>query len=89
MAVVLGAALDQDFDFWRRIYFGEMNWAIDKLQLNSATHEASFRQQWNSTQVRIIVLEGTEIAWLQIIAGADQLFLAREPNNDGDRPVNR
>ena len=51
-------------------------WIIQELDLNRATQEAGFRQQWNSTQVRIIVLDGS-VGWVQTVSKDDELFVAQ------------
>jgi GNAT superfamily N-acetyltransferase len=70
-------ALDHDFEYCRRLYFAEMRWIIEELHLDRTAQEASFRQQWNSTQVRIIVLDGADVGWIQIIREDHDLFVAQ------------
>jgi len=77
MPIELRPALDQDFEYCRRLYFGELSWINEKLHLDRNDQETSFRQQWNSTQVRIIALEGTDVGWLQAITQNDELFVAQ------------
>jgi ribosomal protein S18 acetylase RimI-like enzyme len=77
MPVALRPALDQDFDYCRRLYFGEMEWIIEKLHLDRAAQAVSFQQQWNASQVRIMVLEGADIGWLQTIMQDNELFIAQ------------
>jgi len=77
MPVALRPALDQDFDYCRRLYFGEMEWIIEELHLDSVAQAVSFQQQWSSSQVRIMVLEGVDIGWLQTITQDDELFIAQ------------
>jgi ribosomal protein S18 acetylase RimI-like enzyme len=38
---------------------------------------ASFRQQWDVAQVRIITLDGTDIGWLQSFVKDETLFLGQ------------
>lgn len=64
MPVQLRPSLDQDFEYCRRVYFGGMGWIIEELGLDRTAQEASLRQNWNSTQVRIIVLDGTDVGWV-------------------------
>ena len=77
MPIALRPALDHDFEYCRRLYFREMKWIIDKLHLDRAAQEVSFRQQWNPTQVRVITLDGTDVGWLQAITQDDELFVAQ------------
>jgi GNAT superfamily N-acetyltransferase len=70
-------ALNHDFEYCRRLYFAEMRWIIEELHLDRTAQEASFRQQWNSTQVRIIVLDGADVGWIQIIREDHDLFVAQ------------
>jgi ribosomal protein S18 acetylase RimI-like enzyme len=70
-------ALNQDFDYCKRLYFGEMEWIIKELHLDRAAQAASFQQQWDLAQVRIIALDGSDVGWLQTIAQDDELFVAQ------------
>jgi GNAT superfamily N-acetyltransferase len=75
--IELRPALDHDFEYCRRLYFGEMRWIIEELHLDRTAQETGFRQQWNSTQVRIVVLEGTDVGWVQTIREQDELFVGQ------------
>jgi GNAT superfamily N-acetyltransferase len=75
--IELRPALDQDFVFCRRLYFDEMSWIVEELRLDRTAQETSFRQQWNSTQVRIIVLDGSDAGWVQTIREDDELFVGQ------------
>ena len=75
--IELRPALDYDFEYCRRLYFGEMSWIIEELHLHRAAQETSFRKQWNSTQVRLIALDGTDVGWVQTIREDDELFVAQ------------
>jgi GNAT superfamily N-acetyltransferase len=75
--IELRPALDHDFEYCRRLYFDEMRWIIEELRLGRTAQETSFRQQWNSTQVRIIVLDGSDVGWVQTIRKDDELFVAQ------------
>ena len=77
MPVVLRPSLNQDFDYCKRLYFGEMECIIEQLHLDRAAHEIGFQQQWDPTQVRIITLEGVDLGWLQTIPKEDDLFVAQ------------
>jgi len=77
MSVVLRASLNQDFAFCKRLYFGEMQWIIEQLDLDKAAQEIGFQQQWDATQVRIITLDDADIGWLQTIPKEDGLFVAQ------------
>ncbi|MGB6675166.1 MAG: GNAT family N-acetyltransferase [Terriglobales bacterium] len=54
-----------------------MRWIIEELHLDRTSQETSFRQQWNSTQVRLIALDGTDVGWVQTITEDDELFVAQ------------
>jgi ribosomal protein S18 acetylase RimI-like enzyme len=69
-------ALDQDFDYCKRLYFEEMEWIIKELHLDRAA-QASFQRQWNLTEVRIIALDGSDVGWLQAMTQDDELFVAQ------------
>jgi len=77
MPISFRQALDQDFDYCKRIYFGEMEWIIKELHLDTAAQAASFQQQWDPTQVRIIALDGSDVGWLQTLTQDDELFVAQ------------
>jgi GNAT superfamily N-acetyltransferase len=75
--ISLRQALDQDFDYCKRLYFGEMEWIIEELHLDRTAQAASFQQQWDLTQVRIIALDGSDVGWLQTFTQEDELFVAQ------------
>ncbi len=77
MSISFRQALDQDFDYCKRLYFGEMEWIIQELHLDRAAQAASFQQQWDRTQVRIIALDGSNVGWFQTIPQDDDLFVAQ------------
>ena len=77
MPIELRPALDHDFEYCRRLYFVEMRWIIEELNLDRTAQESSFGQQWNAAQVRMIALEGTDVGWLQAITQIDELFVAQ------------
>lgn len=77
MPISFRQALDLDFDYCRRLYFGEMEWIIMELHLDRAAQAATFQQQWDLTQVRIIALDGSDVGWLQTMTQDDELFVAQ------------
>ncbi len=77
MPISFRHALDQDFDYCKRLYFGEMEWIITELQLDRSAQAASFQRQWDLTQVRIIALDGSDVGWLQTMTQDDELFIAQ------------
>ena len=77
MPVVLRPALQQDFDYCRRLYFAEMRWIIEELLLDETAQEIGFAEQWEPAQVRIMQLDGVDIGWLQTIVQEDALFVAQ------------
>jgi ribosomal protein S18 acetylase RimI-like enzyme len=67
-----------DFDYCKRLYFGGMETIIDVLGLDRTVLAVSFAQQWEWSQVRILVEEGEEVGWMQSFErGEDELFLAQ------------
>ena len=68
-------ALEHDFAYCRRRYFDEMRWIIEESHLDRTAQETGFGQQWKSTQVRIIGLDGTDAGWVQTIREQDELFV--------------
>lgn len=75
--IALRPACPQDFDHCERLYFSEMKIIIQELNLDMRAQIVSFRQQWDSTQVRIITLAGVDVGWLQSVNRSDALFLAQ------------
>lgn len=73
----LRPARAQDFDFCASLYFAGMEEAIRELNLDMAAQIASFRRQWDSTEVRIVTLDGRDIGWLQSRVLDEALFLAQ------------
>jgi GNAT superfamily N-acetyltransferase len=77
VAIEFRPALDDDFGYCRRIYFGEMSWIMDKLHLDRTAQENSFRQQWNPAQVRIIMLDDADVGWVQTMREDQELLVAQ------------
>jgi hypothetical protein len=75
--IALKPARSEDFDYCARLYFEGMDTVIKELNLNMDAQVASFRQQWDVGQVRIITLDGTDIGWLQSFTKDDALFLGQ------------
>jgi ribosomal protein S18 acetylase RimI-like enzyme len=73
----LRPARPEDFDYCARLYFEGMGKVIKELKLNMDAQVASFRQQWDVAQVRIITLDGTDIGWLQSFVKDETLFLGQ------------
>jgi ribosomal protein S18 acetylase RimI-like enzyme len=72
MRISFRPARPEDFD-----YFDGMERAIRELRLDMDAQVANFRQRWELTQVRIIMLDGADVGWLQSTSQADALFLAQ------------
>ena len=77
MEIRLRRAFADDFSYCKRLYFAGMNAFLEQLRLDRAAHEAGFQQQWKPTQVRIIVLDGLDVGWLQSIEREDGLFIGQ------------
>jgi GNAT superfamily N-acetyltransferase len=77
MLIAFRPARSQDFDYCKRIYFGEMEWIIRELHLDELAQAESFQKQWDHTQVRIITLQGADIGWVQTFTQDDSLFIAQ------------
>ena len=54
-----------------------MDEALRTLNLDRAAQAASFQKQWQVAEVRIIVLDGADIGWLQGRIRGDAVFLAQ------------
>jgi ribosomal protein S18 acetylase RimI-like enzyme len=66
-----------DFAFCQRTYFEPMLATIEKLGLDEERHRVNFANQWRVKEVRIVMMEGEVIGWLQTAATDDALFLAQ------------
>jgi GNAT superfamily N-acetyltransferase len=75
--IELRPAVDHDFEYCRRLYFGEMRWIIEELHLDRTAQETSFRNQWKSTQVRMIVFDGADVGWVQTTSADNELFIGQ------------
>lgn len=77
MQIIFRPARPEDFDYCANLYFSGMERIIRELKLDLAAQAASLRQEWKSTQVRVIVADTIDVGWLQIIPHDDVLFLAQ------------
>ncbi|MGA8496542.1 MAG: GNAT family N-acetyltransferase [Xanthobacteraceae bacterium] len=77
MNVAFRPALPEDFDYCERLYFAEMERIHRELKLDRDLQVASFRRQWQATQVRIIMLDGADIGWLQSTTRDSSFFLGQ------------
>jgi GNAT superfamily N-acetyltransferase len=75
--IELRPALGHDFEYCKRLYFEGMGWIIEELHLDRAAQETGFRQQWNMTQVRIVVFDFTDVGWVQTVREDDELFVGQ------------
>jgi ribosomal protein S18 acetylase RimI-like enzyme len=75
--ITLRPARTQDFDYCERLYFTEMKSIIQELNLDMTAQVASFRQQWELAEVRMITFDGADIGWLQSTTRSDSLFLGQ------------
>jgi ribosomal protein S18 acetylase RimI-like enzyme len=67
----------EDFDYCASLYFAEMEDLNRQLHLDHSVQFASFRRQWELTEVRIITREGVDVGWLQTRMQDETLFLAQ------------
>jgi GNAT superfamily N-acetyltransferase len=77
MQIDLRLAFTHDFDYCASLYFAGMDTIIRELKLNRVAQAMVFKQQWDSTQVRIITCDGVDIGWLQSTTRDDAVFLAQ------------
>jgi hypothetical protein len=75
--IIFRPARPEDFDYCASLYFSGMERIIRELSLDPAAQAASLRQEWESAQVRIIVLDAVDVGWFQTIPHTDVLFLAQ------------
>jgi GNAT superfamily N-acetyltransferase len=76
MQIALRPAVSQDFEYCKRLYFTGMKKIIEELGLDMAAQAASFVQNWDLAEVRIIAVGG-DVGWLQSSMRIDGLFLAQ------------
>jgi GNAT superfamily N-acetyltransferase len=77
MTIAFRPARPEDFDYCERLYFAEMERINRELKLDRDVQVASFRRQWQVTEVRIIALDGADIGWLQNRTQNGTYFLAQ------------
>jgi ribosomal protein S18 acetylase RimI-like enzyme len=77
MTVSFRPAIAADFDYCERLYFAEMEGTIRELKLNRKNQALGFRRQWDIAQVRIIMLDGDDIGWLQNTTRDGSFFLGQ------------
>jgi ribosomal protein S18 acetylase RimI-like enzyme len=75
--ITLRPAQPEDFAFCQRTYFEPMRATIEELGLDEARHLANFANRWQVEQVRIVMMCGQVIGWLQTASTDDSLFLAQ------------
>jgi hypothetical protein len=75
--LALRPAQPQDFAFCRRLYFERTSWIIQTLNLDIARQRKSFRRQWQLAEVRIIMVAGEDVGWLQTAPAGDAIFLGQ------------
>jgi GNAT superfamily N-acetyltransferase len=68
-------AKSKDFAFCQRLYFDESQWLIEKLGLDEARQVESFARGWAAAEVRIIMVAGCDVGWLQVAPNNDAVFL--------------
>ncbi len=54
-----------------------MQWITDELNLDRDAQANSFDQQWELAQVRILMVDGSDVGWIQSTTREDELFLAQ------------
>jgi ribosomal protein S18 acetylase RimI-like enzyme len=77
MRIEFRPACAQDFEYCKRLYFAEMAWIIDELKLDRTAQTASFERQWDPGQVRILMVNGADVGWMQSVSMEGELFLAQ------------
>jgi GNAT superfamily N-acetyltransferase len=77
MFVAFRPAGTADFDYCHRLYFAEMERINRELKLDRDAQAASFRRQWDVSQVRIITVDGVDIGWLQTLPHEGSYFLGQ------------
>jgi predicted N-acetyltransferase YhbS len=75
--IVLRPAQPRDFSFCWRLYFEEMGWIIEALNLDLARQDESFTIQWRWAEVRIIAFPSEDVGCLQVRSADDAIFLGQ------------
>src|SRR5712671_3722634 len=65
----------EDFIFCERLYFETMGWIIKTLDLDLVRHREGFAVQWRLAEIRIIMVRGEDVGWLQTEMTDDVVFL--------------
>ena len=73
----LRPAQPEDYAFCRRLYFDNMEWIIQRLNLDVARQREGFSQRWQVAEVRIITVAGEGVGWLQTAPADDAIFLGQ------------
>ena len=76
-ALTLRPAQPADFPFCQRTYFEPMRETIEKLGLDQAYHLANLANRWLVEQVRVVMIRGKAVGWLQTALTDDALFLSQ------------
>jgi GNAT superfamily N-acetyltransferase len=77
MQIVLRPAVTQDFEYCERLYFTGMEKIIEELGLDMAAQAASFLENWDLAEVRLIAVGNSDVGWLQSNVRDDGLFVAQ------------
>ena len=75
MQITHRPAVPQDFDYCKRLYFSGMKRIIEELHLDRDAQAIRLQQEWELTQVRIIMLDGLDVGWLQSVQQGDGLCI--------------
>jgi ribosomal protein S18 acetylase RimI-like enzyme len=75
--ITLRPAKTPDFGFCQRTYFEPMRATINELGVDETNHLANFASRWEAEQVRMVMINGQVIGWLQTAPTDDTLFLAQ------------
>lgn len=77
MQITFRPACAQDFEYCKRLYFAGMQRIIDELNLDRNAQATGFEQQWEPTQVRILIVDGRDVGWIQSSTRDGEFFLAQ------------
>jgi ribosomal protein S18 acetylase RimI-like enzyme len=77
MRITYRDASPEDFDYCALLYFAGVKTIIRDLGLSANDQAASLREQWDVTQVRVILADGMAVGWLQSRVEDNALFLGQ------------
>jgi GNAT superfamily N-acetyltransferase len=67
----------RDFEYCRCVYFAGMREILEKLHLDREAQESALKELWDQDQVRMIVLDGVDVGWMQTTMEDGDFFVGQ------------